>query len=851
MPDDSPIPTQVGPYRILDTLGEGGMGTVYRAEQREPVKRQVALKLIKLGMDSKEIVRRFEQERQALALMDHEGIAKVFDCGTSERGQPYFVMELVKGIPLDRFCDEHRMSLPDRLKLMQQVCAAVQHAHQKGVVHRDLKPGNVLVISDSGRTQVKIIDFGLAKAMGQKLVEATLFTEAGQIIGTPEYMAPEQADPSNEDIDTRADIYSVGVMLYQVLVGALPFSADQLRKAGTLGAQRILREDDPPKPSTRLTTVGSAVTELARARRLSVSRLKRALQTDLDWVVLKALEKDRNRRYDTANALSADLQRYLDNEPLVAGPPSAAYRMQKLLRRYRSQVIAGALVIVASLSFGSVAFLQFRKANRNEQLARDRLAQVESLLTDARIEAEKNRIFADVAVLAEARRQEAGLYPAFPDKVPAMEAWLRDFGDPLTARLPELQTALATLRTRADPSTEEERQAAQESHARWPELRRRRSELEDEDEPAQRDILREQIATLQNEVAVAGYEFADATDGYLHRILAQLLSELTPFVESDAIPGVRARLAEAQSVRERTIDSYLDAWGEAIAAIRASDGTTASELYDDFELTPQLGLVPIGRDPESRLWEFVHLASGTPGHEIPERDPVTGRLIPTDDMGLVFVLLPGGTLPQGIKDNLGRSDIRTSIDLDPFFLSKYEMTQGQWLRLTGRNPSDIQSDKNLALPVETVSWFDSEEALRHQGLVLPTELRWEYACRAGTTTRWWTGDDDEEVSTHENVHSENPLAVGSKSPNPFGLFDMHGNLGEWCQDSFGSYGEERTGDGLRPPSDEYEFDRSYRGENHRFYDSEFAGSSRRYDYEPSTGSFVLGVRPAREVEQHN
>ena len=200
----------IGPYRILEPLGEGGMGTIYRAEQREPVKRQVALKLIKLGMDSKEIVRRFEQERQALALMDHEGIARVFDCGTSERGQPYFVMELVKGIPLDEFCEQNRLSLDDRLVLMQQVCAAVQHAHQKGVVHRDLKPGNVLVSSESGRLQVKIIDFGLAKAMGQKLVEATLFTEVGQIVGTPEYMAPEQADPSNEDIDTRADIYSLG-----------------------------------------------------------------------------------------------------------------------------------------------------------------------------------------------------------------------------------------------------------------------------------------------------------------------------------------------------------------------------------------------------------------------------------------------------------------------------------------------------------------------------------------------------------------------------------------------------------------------------------------------------------------
>ncbi len=249
-------PKSIGPYRILERLGEGGMGTVYLAEQQEPIKRRVALKLIKLGMDSKAVVARFEQERQALALMQHDGIARVFDCDTNERGQPYFVMELVKGMPLADYCEQYQLSLPARLQVMRQVCAAVQHAHNKGVVHRDLKPGNVLVTNDGGEVQVKIIDFGLAKAMGQKLIEATLFTEAGQIVGTPEYMAPEQADPTNQDIDTRADIYSLGVMLYQVLVGQLPFSAADLRRAGMLEAQRILREVEPPRPSTKLTTVG-------------------------------------------------------------------------------------------------------------------------------------------------------------------------------------------------------------------------------------------------------------------------------------------------------------------------------------------------------------------------------------------------------------------------------------------------------------------------------------------------------------------------------------------------------------------------------------------------------------------
>ncbi|MCA8973642.1 MAG: SUMF1/EgtB/PvdO family nonheme iron enzyme [Planctomycetes bacterium] len=471
-----PVPDRIGPYRILEELGRGGMGRVFKAEQREPVRRTVALKLIKLGMDSEEVVLRFAQERQALALMDHEGIARVFDCGTSESGQPYFVMELVKGVPLDLFCEQQRLSLESRLLLMQQVCAAVQHAHQKGVVHRDLKPANVLVSNDGGRLQIKIIDFGLAKAMGQRLIDATLFTEAGRVVGTPEYMAPEQADPNNQDIDTRADIYSLGVMLYKVLVGELPFRGDELRDVGLAEMQRILREVDPPRPSTRLSTTTKSSTAIASACRLSAGALQRALKTDLDWVVLKALEKDRNRRYDTANALASDLQRYLDHEPLEAGPPSAGYRLKKILHRYRGQVLAAAAVFVTAIAGAIIAIGYWLAARDNLQLANERArVNIELATSEAAARAQfadKVRQFEELSGVVRHDRLVEGeqrLYPAWPDRLPAMEAWL-DEARHLLARGAEIDTTIAQLRRNARGPTEEELRRDLESHPRYGEL---------------------------------------------------------------------------------------------------------------------------------------------------------------------------------------------------------------------------------------------------------------------------------------------------------------------------------------------------------------------------------------------
>ena len=385
----SPQPSRIGPYKILDCLGEGGMGIVYLAEQEGLGKRKVAVKVIKLGMDSRAFVARFEQERQALALMQHDGIAKVYDCGTTESGQPFFAMEYVKGVPLVDYCDQHKLSIQDRIALLQQVCSAVQHAHQKGVVHRDLKPGNVLVDDQGGKPQAKVIDFGLAKAMGQKLGAQSLFTEKGVIVGTLEYMAPEQADATNADIDTRADVYSLGVVVYETLTGQLPFSRQELLAAGELEMRRILREMDPPKPSTKLSGLRDSANAIAAQRQTRFGALHKALAVDLDWLVLKALEKDRNRRYATANALSMDLQRYLDHEPLQAGPPSASYRLGKLARRYRVQLTTAGFVFAASIAFGGVAAVQHANAKRQAGVA-DRQREVAERSSAAAAEAAKS-----------------------------------------------------------------------------------------------------------------------------------------------------------------------------------------------------------------------------------------------------------------------------------------------------------------------------------------------------------------------------------------------------------------------------------------------------------------------------
>jgi serine/threonine protein kinase/Tfp pilus assembly protein PilF len=405
--------TVIGPYKLLEQIGEGGFGIVFMAEQQQPIRRKVALKVLKPGMDTRQVIARFEAERQALALMDHPNIARVLDAGQTASGRPYFVMDLVKGVPITEFCDQSQLTPRERLELFVHVCQAVQHAHQKGIIHRDIKPTNVLVTMQDGAALVKVIDFGIAKALGQQLTDKTLFTGFAQMIGTPLYMSPEQAALSNVDVDTRSDIYSLGVLLYELLTGTTAFDRERFKEAAYDEIRRIIREEEPPRPSMRLSTLAGRVQRtpgtpapsealydvatIATQRKSDPKRLCQLFRGELDWIVMKALEKDRNRRYETAIAFAADVERYLHDEPVQACPPSALYCFRKFTRRNRTGLaMAGLIGLFLVLLVGSIGWTVRDRAARKEEADRDRAARL------ATIE-EKTNLALDEAVALQAR----------------------------------------------------------------------------------------------------------------------------------------------------------------------------------------------------------------------------------------------------------------------------------------------------------------------------------------------------------------------------------------------------------------------------------------------------------------
>jgi tetratricopeptide (TPR) repeat protein len=560
----------VGAYKLKELIGEGGMGLVYVAEQQQPVRRRVALKIIKPGMDSQQVIARFEAERQALALMDHPNIAKVLDGGTTDQssrhtpcavasdgtrsvpttmGRPYFVMELVKGVPITEYCDQSHLSVRERLELFLEVCNAVQHAHQKGIIHRDIKPSNVLVASHDGKPVVKVIDFGVAKAIGQQLTDKTIYTQLAQLIGTPLYMSPEQARESSLDIDTRTDIYSLGVLLYELLTGTTPFAKERFQQVGYDEMRRIIREEEPPKPSTRMSTVGAAATTASANRKSDPRRLSQLFRGELDWIVMKALEKDRNRRYESAHSLALDLQRYLNDEPVLACPPSAWYLFRKFARRNKARLAtAGLTLLFLLLLGGGVGWIARDKAARQAKIA----GEINQALQEAREREAQGRWSEARAALERARALAAGS---------ADVSRLRRRADELGQDL-AMAMKLETLLLQPSDTTEVDRRGAQEERDFAEAFRDYGIDVE--------ELTPEQAAERIRARSIR-VEIATALEDWAILRKVQLKTEESAWKRLLAI----ARAADPDEQRNRFRDALAADDTKALEELAASDNVTA------------------------------------------------------------------------------------------------------------------------------------------------------------------------------------------------------------------------------------------------------------------------------------
>ncbi len=718
---------QIGPYTTERVLGEGGMGTVYLARQEEPIRREVALKLMRDELASAEARARFDVERDALSLMDHPHVARVLDAGITDAGRPYVAMELVSGLPIDQYCATNALTLHERVRLFIDVCHAVQHAHQKGVIHRDIKPSNILVRSVDGRPVPKVIDFGLAKALDGNDRLAPGATRWGQVLGTPEYMSPEQADPRGLPVDARTDVYSLGAVLYELLTGDFPVGRATLEDARFEEVLRRILKDDVEAPSKRLSTRLAAGDLASWVDARDASRDTRALRGDLDWIVLKALERDPELRYASPSELAADLQRHLKGEPVEAGPPSTLYRMRKFVQRNKTWVATGSLVLLL-LVVGLIVSLTLWFQ------AVDALERVEAFVAGGIVQAEED------------------LWPLHPDQVPAMDRWLEEAEDVVRNE----------QRFRARLEAIEARVPRDESG-----------------KPRFRSVAEESEVKLLRRALKAIAELTDEREGIIDR--------------------VRDRRALAARLQADTIDAHAESWAAAAARV------AKHPAFKDVVLTPQLGLVPLGPDPDSGLEEFAHLPSGA----VPGRDPATKHLVLDGDSGFVFVLIPAGSYWMGAQATdpearnydekaVGTEGLPRHVTLtQPFFLSKYECTNRQWRRLVPRATMPWYPDDNKIggqritprNPREGISLLETRLWASRHRLRLPTEAEWEYACVRGLPAElragWGRGERLDELRARarmqgsgEGVHAE----VGTRLPDALGLYDMLGNVAEWVHD---------------------------------------------------------------------
>ncbi|MCA8953066.1 MAG: protein kinase [Planctomycetes bacterium] len=775
------LPAELGRYVLTRRLGRGGFGTVYRAEQKEPFVRTVAIKVLNPGMDSREVLGRFSAEREALNRMDHPGIARLLDAGSTSLGRPYFVMELVEGPPLATLCRQRKLPLAERLELFLLVLDAMEHAHQKAVLHRDLSSNNVLVAELGGHLQPKIIDFGIAKSLADPLLQGGAMTFQGTLLGTPEFMSPEQAAGITSEIDTRADVYALGVQLYELLTDQLPIPSHLLRAQGVAGIAKLIRDHVPQPPSVA-----------------AVSRDRAELRGDLDAITLRAMAKEPGERYDTVGEFADDIRAYLDDEPIRAVKPSNWYRFAKFVRRHRVESLAAAVLVVGVL-VALVALwwaLDMKEAQTAELEAKNEMIKERA---DAGF-----RLLANEERLNAAIQAAAALPPPWPQHEAEFRSWLANHGEPLQDEIPKIDDKL---------------------HA-----------LEQEG-------------------------FADLADRHLHAALLPLRADLADF-SARTLARVRGKLRLLTDRVGPELRRLAPAWAATSAGVR--------QRYRGLPLPPQPGLVPLGVDPATDLFEFLDLSSHDPATPLPERDPETGRLVTAPGTGIVFVLLPSDGFRIGSKrgrpgleqnDEYARDDELGGerLHIDAFLIAQSELTRAQWIRLAGGEPPAIDAAR---LPAAGIDWHTARRVLGEFDLDLPTEAQWEYACRGGSLTPWSNGDfpaarvpGDPQPTPPASLRdcawigADAPHEVAMLRPNAFGLYDCHGNVAEWCRDEKLPYDacEARDGDGLRQrDGGDGRAPRAVRGGS-CFGNPLATRSSARDSRPPDTREPGIGIRPIRRI----